>query len=202
MLTPRNIHFVVLGLILGASAAYIFAFYQVESVMPAQAESAATNGLPANHPDADGLPANHPEVNDEQMLDLLKKTVEEKPDQPEVISRYANVLLGKGRYDEAVKWYGKVVELQPDNLDARTMRGVAYWQMNRVDEAATDLQAVLKRDPGHIKSLIGMFLVSLYKHDVPTAEKYLAKVQAIDPSSTVLPELKEKLDEERSKAAK
>jgi hypothetical protein len=47
-----------------------------------------------------------------------------------------------------------------------------------------------------------MFLVSLYKHDVPGAEKYLAKIQIIDPSSKVLSELKAKLDEERSKAAK
>jgi len=192
MFSSRNIHYAILGIILGASVAYIFAFYQVESTMPAQAQSLQQNGMPANHPD----------VNNEQMLELLKKAVEDKPDQPEMISRYANVLFNVGRYDEALKWYGKAIELQPDNLDARSLRGAVYWRLNRIDEAAGDLQGVLQRDPKHIPSLYGMFLLSLHRHDVPNAEQYFAKIQAVDPAYEGLPELKRRLDEERSKAAK
>src|SRR5215470_4389386 len=130
MLSSRNIHFAILGLILGASVAYVFAFYQVESTLPAQA--AVT---PASD---DGLPANHPGVNNEQMLELLKKTIEEKPDQPEVIARYANILFNLGRFDEALTWFTKVLELQPDNLDARSLRGAVYWRQNKIDDAAND----------------------------------------------------------------
>jgi len=190
--SSRNIHFAVLGIILGASAAYIFAFYQVESTMPAEAQSTQKTGLPANHPD----------VNNEQMLDLLRKAIEEKPDQPEMISRYANVLFNMGRWDEALKWYGKVIELQPDNLDARSLRGAVYWRMNKIDEAAADLQSVLRRDPAHVPSLYGMFLLSLHRHDVPRAEEFFAKIQKVDPTYEGLAELKKRLDEERSKAAK
>ena len=192
MFSSRNIHFAVLGIILGASAAYILAFYQVESTLPAQAQSAPQNGLPANHP----------EVNNDQMLGLLKKAIEEKPDQPEMISRYANVLFNMGRFDEALKWYSKVIELSPDNLDARSLRGAVYWRMGKIDDAATDLQGVLRRDPGHIPSLYGMFLLSLYRHDVPRAEEFFGKIQNIDPTYEGLADLKKRLDAERSKAAK
>jgi tetratricopeptide (TPR) repeat protein len=136
------------------------------------------------------------------MLQLLKKAIEEKPDQPEMISRYANVLFNMGRFDEALKWYGRVIELQPDNLDARSLRGAVYWRLSRIDEAATDLQDVLRRDPSHIPSLYGMFLLSLHRHDVPSAEEFFGKLQKVDPAYEGLPELKRRLDEERSKAAK
>ena len=34
MFSSRNIHFAILGIILGATTGYIFAFYQVQSSMP------------------------------------------------------------------------------------------------------------------------------------------------------------------------
>src|SRR5262245_14647385 len=122
MFSSRNIHFAILGIILGASAGYVYAFYQAQSVLPPP-------------PVTQSLPANHPDVNNEQMLELLKKAIEENPNQPEMVSRYANVLFNAGRIEEALGWYSKLLELQPDNLDARSLRGAVYWRMGRIDEA-------------------------------------------------------------------
>ena len=85
--------------------------------------------------------------------------------------------------------------------DARSLRGAVYWRMNKIDEAAADLQSVLRRDPAHVPSLYGMFLLSLHRHDVPRAEEFFAKIQKVDPTYEGLAELKKRLDEERSKAA-
>ena len=192
MFSSRNIHFAILGIILGASVAYIVAFYQVESTLPVQAATmASNNGLPADHPDVS---------NNEQMLDLLKKAIEEKPDQPEMIARYANILFNMGRFDEALGWYTKVLELQPDNLDARSLRGAVYWRKNRIEEAAADLQGVLQRDPKHIPSLYGMFLLSLHRREIAKAGDYLKKIEAIDPGYEGLAELRRRLEDERAKA--
>ena len=53
MFSSRNIHFAILGLILGASSGYIFAFYQAEvSFVPKTPtqQQASQTGTPPNHP--------------------------------------------------------------------------------------------------------------------------------------------------------
>src|SRR5262245_16193317 len=192
MFSARNIHFAILGLILGASSGYMFAFYEAGKSLPPTPSASRPEGLPANHPD----------VNSDQMLALLKKAVEENPNQPEMVARYANVLFNAGRIDEALKWYGKVLELQPNNIDVRSLRGAVYWRIGRIDDATADLQLALKQDPKHIPTLYGMFLVSLYKHEVAKAEEFLRKVESIDPGYEGLPDLRKRLEDERRKGSK
>jgi len=190
MISARSIHFAILGVIIGASAGYVYAFYDAEKSLPPQTVHQA------------GLPANHPDVNNDQMLELLKKAVEENPNQPEMVARYANILFSMGRMDEALKWYDKVLEIQPENVDSRSLRGAIYWRMGRIDDALADLQTALRQDPNHIPTLYGMFLVSLYRHDVPTAEQFFKRIQNLDPTYEGLTELKSRLEEERRKAGK
>src|SRR5262245_42935963 len=146
MFSSRNIHFAILGIILGASTGYIYAFYQAEKSFP-----------PTPAVNSQGLPSNHPDVNNEQMVELLRKAVEENPNQPEMVARYANVLFNAGRIEEALVWYGKVLELQPDNVDVRSLRGAVYWRIGKIDEAEADLERSLKTNPDHIPALYGMF---------------------------------------------
>src|SRR5881628_2990659 len=86
MFTSRNIHFAVLGVILGASSGYILAFYQVQSSMPAPAVNASVNA-------SGGVPQNHPEVTNDQMVALFKQALAKNPNNPELMTRYANFLL-------------------------------------------------------------------------------------------------------------
>jgi len=50
MFSSRNIHFAILGVILGATSGYILAFYQVQASMPPASRSANSN-VPNGHPD-------------------------------------------------------------------------------------------------------------------------------------------------------
>jgi tetratricopeptide (TPR) repeat protein len=188
MFSSRNIHFAILGLIVGASAGYVFAFYQAESSLPVVAD-AGPEGLPSGHPGGD-----------EQTLELLRKAVEANPNDPETATRYANSLFSLGRLEEALKLYGKVLELQPDNLDVRSLRGAIYWRTERIAEADADLQAALRQDPNHIPALYGMFLLSVQKRDLQKAAELLKKVESLDPTYEGLPDLRNRLEEERRKA--
>ena len=80
MFTSRNIHFAILGIILGASSGYVFAFYRAHNAEPPPiTEQQAAQG---------DVPSNHPQLNNDQMLAAMKTAVEKDPTQPEVISRY------------------------------------------------------------------------------------------------------------------
>ncbi len=71
MFSSRNIHFVILGIILGGTLGYIFAFYQVQASMPARPRSAS--GSNSN------LPNGHPNVSNDHILEMFKEALEKNP---------------------------------------------------------------------------------------------------------------------------
>src|SRR5271167_892657 len=114
MLSSRNIHFAILGIILGSTFGYIFAFYQVEKDMPApRATSAAT-------------PNGHPDVSNDQMLGMFQDALQKDPENEELLTRYGNFLFDIARYEDAIGAYQKVLKLNPGNIDVQTDMGTAY----------------------------------------------------------------------------
>jgi len=187
MVTSRNIHFAILGIILGASTGYVFAFYNAEK------SHAAAPPLTTTQAQQGDVPAGHPDVNSAQMLDAMKKAVEADPSQPEVVNRYAMALFDAGNFDEAEKWFAKGVELEPNSADVRSMYGAVLWRMGKKDAAETQLTSVLKLDPRNIPSLHGLFLLNIEKHDLKRAEDLIKQIESVEPTYSQLPDLKSRL---------
>ena len=184
MFSSRNIHFAILGIILGAASGYVFAFYQVQTSMPTPAAAAGSRNSSQNHPP----------VNNDQILALFKAALEKKPNEPELMTRYASFLANLGRYSEAVEWFQKVLTVHPDNLDARTDLATALWNMGQTDKAMAEYQKSLTIDPKHMPTLHSLFLMEVdSKHDLQAATNILKKMEQIDPKYPPLPELKELL---------
>jgi Tfp pilus assembly protein PilF len=190
MFTSRNIHFAILGIILGAVTGYVVAFYQAAAAAPPPEEP---HSATASDTQGGALPANHPDVNPQQMLELLKKAAEDSPNQPDVLSRYANELFQAGKMEESAVWYGKLVALQPKDTDVRSLYGAVLWRIGKKDEAKTQLQTALTQDPKHVPSLHGLFIIALDGHDVAKATEYVRRIEQIDPSYAGLADLKARL---------
>ena len=185
MVSSRNIHFAILGIILGASSGYVFAFYRAQS-------SQAPSSLTETQASAD-MPVGHPEVNNEQMLAAMKKAVEADPNQPEVVKRYAMALFDAGHFDEAGKWFGKAVELEPKNVDTRSMYGAVLWRMGDKEGAGAQLEETLKIDPRNIPSLHGLTLLAIEKRDAVRAAQLIKQIEGIEPAYGQLPDLRTRL---------
>src|SRR6184192_2706215 len=171
MFSSRNIHFAILGIILGATSGYILAFYQVQASMgPAVSRSASSN-----------LPSGHPNVNNEQLLAMFKEALEKNPNDTTLMTKYANFLFDLGKYPESVEWFQKVVALQPDNLDAKTDLGTALWNAGQKDKAMAEYRSILKADPKHMSTLHNLVIVYLDERDFPSAEKVVKQMAEIDP---------------------
>jgi len=188
MFTSRNIHFAILGIILGAAAGYVTAFYQA-----AAAEPPANPAALASNDQQGALPANHPDVDSGQMLEILKKAAEESPTQPDVLKSYANELFQVGRMEESAEWYGKIVALTPKDTDVRSLYGAVLWRIGKKDEARTQLQTALTQDPKHVPSLHGLFLISLDGKDIKKATDYLHRIEEFEPAYPGLSDLKLRL---------
>src|SRR4051812_20272502 len=189
MFSSRNIHFTILGIILGASSGYILAFYQIDKKIPEKTKTLQGSGQQS-----------HPDVSNEQVMAMFKQQLERDPNNVEVLTRYADFLSDSEHFQEAADTYAKVLKIQPNNLDAQTFMGTALWNLGRRDEAVAAYEKALKADPNHLPSLYYMAMVDLdLRKDVNAASEKLAKMEKIDPSQPALKELRDRIEEERQK---
>jgi Tfp pilus assembly protein PilF len=193
MLSSRNIHFALLGIILGSASGYIFAFYQVQSSQPQQGQ--AVQGPQG----ASSLPQGHPNVSNEQLTQMFKEALQKNPNDTTLMTRYANFLFDLGRFTEAVDWFQKVVAQQPGNLDVRTDLGTAQWNAGDKDAAMATYQQILKADPKHMATLHNLVIVHLEDKNFPAAEQTLKQMEQIDPKYEGLDSLRKRLAEVKGK---
>ena len=192
MFSSRNIHFAILGIILGATAGYIVAFYQVQAAMAPSTSTGSAN--PGNGKNSN-LPNGHPEVNNEQLLAMFKAALEKNPNDTTLMTKYANFLFDTGKVSEAVIWFQKVVALEPNNADAKTDLATALWNSGEKDKAMAEYRSALQIDPKHIATLHNMMIVYLEERDLAAAEKTLKQMEGIDPKYEGLDTLRKRLQE-------
>jgi tetratricopeptide (TPR) repeat protein len=185
MFSSRNIHFAILGVILGATSGYILAFYQVQASMPASVSRSSNSNLPNGHPN----------VSNEQLLAMFKEALERNPNDTTLMTKYANFLFDLGKYSEAVTWFQKVVALQPNNLDAKTDLGTALWNAGQKDKAMAEYQSALQIDPKHMSTLHNLVIAHLEERNFAAAENVLKQMEEIDPKYEGLEPLKKRLQE-------
>jgi Tfp pilus assembly protein PilF len=190
MFSSRNIHFAILGIILGATTGYIFAFYQVESSMPrlVPTSSAGSN-----------LPEGHPNLSPDEVRRRVEAELAKNPNNTQIMTLYANFLFDRGKFDEAVQWFEKAIAVQPNNLDIRTDMATALWNSGKKDRAMAEYQRILQVDPKHISTLHNLVIVHLEERDFPAAERILKQIEAIDPKYEGLESLKKRLAELKGK---
>jgi len=143
MFSSRNIHFAILGLILGASIGYIAAFYQAEA-------SFVPKAPPQQQGSQTGTPPNHPDVTPEQLLEMFKVALEKNPNEPELRSRYGSFLFNLGRFQESVESFQKSLELRPNHL--QTMEDLFNAQLEGLKDpkaADTTLKKIVQVDPNY-----------------------------------------------------
>ena len=91
-------------------------------------------------------------------------------------------LYNQGEYQEAIKWYDKALEIDPNYVYALNNKGLALNFLYEYKEAIKYLKRALAIDPNYVRSLnnIGWALAALGKYK--EAIKYLDKALAIDPN--------------------
>jgi Tfp pilus assembly protein PilF len=187
MFSSRNIHFALLGLILGASAGYIAAFYKAQSSVQAAAVTTAPEAT---------MPADHPDVDATAMLEELRKAAEQNPNNADTVSRYGAALFENDRFAESEIWLAKAVGLAPTDLFIRSMYGVVLWELGKKDEARATLEGALKIDPDHIPSIHGLLLLAVESRDQARATQLLQRIETIQPEYQGLPAIKARMAEE------
>jgi len=127
-----------------------------------------------------------------QQIAALKTTVERNPKDGDALTRLGNFYQDAGKFDEAIGYYRRVLELRPQSVNVRTDMGICLRESGRPAEAVQEFRRSLDADPNHWQTWLNLAIVSLVDlNDPETAAAALGKVEALNASFEGLPALKE-----------
>ena len=78
---------------------------------------------------------------DEAKVQSLTTILQSDPKNASAALQLANTYFDAERWNDAITWYERTVKLEPSNVDANTDLGVAYYYVNRTDEALGHVRA-------------------------------------------------------------
>ena len=88
-----------------------------------------------------------------EALELMTAALKLKPDAPEVLSNYANVLKTEGRFTEALASYDKALAVKPDYVATLAKRAMVLRDLGRLEAALDSVERALAIQPDFIEAL-------------------------------------------------
>ena len=188
-----SIAFGIAGILFGLLAGWVIGSQQAKSGPQVPTPQAAATA-PASP--ADG---NAPAILNESQVAAFKSVAEREPNNPVPRVQLGNLYFDAQKYDDAMKWYGEGLKLDPRNADVSTDLGICYYMTNQFDKALEQFDRSLAIDPKHLKTLLNVGVVRAFgKQDLPGAEKVWQQVVELAPQSEEAQRAKRALDTVKS----
>ncbi|HEY1308793.1 MAG TPA: tetratricopeptide repeat protein [Vicinamibacterales bacterium] len=175
-----SIAYVVAGMAFGTILGWVVGTQQVHRAAPSAAEAPA----PASPTAAAGGTGRQAPTLDQARVQELQQQVAGNPKDVNAVIQLGNTYFDAERWDDAITWYRKAIELDPKNADASTDLGVSLYYSNRADEALAQFEHSLKISPTHTKTLLNKGIVLAFgKQDLRGAAAEWEKVVTLAPNS-------------------
>jgi tetratricopeptide (TPR) repeat protein len=84
---------------------------------------------------------------------LLRALLARHPNHTDSLLNLGMMLSDQNRFDEAIEFLGRLVEVDPENVHGWTALGVAHARQNNLQEAVNSLQRALEIDPDNAYAL-------------------------------------------------
>lgn len=118
----------------------------------------------------------------EDAIASLNKAVETDHENSEASFQRAGILADVGQDQLALSDYSRAVELNPNDVRYRNMRGLFLLTRSQLDQALTDFSEAVRIDPKYIQAWNNRGLVKLAKTDFHSAIDDFNKAVEIDPT--------------------
>jgi Flp pilus assembly protein TadD len=167
-------------------------------------EASTAAGQPTGMPPAGAagaLPEGHPPVDTSAVVKTLEEEAARNPRDPQPRLRLANYLYDQQQWPKAIEWYQKALELDPQNVDAHTDLGTAYYNVGRAQDALREYRKSLEIDPKHEPTIFNTIVVNLHGiGDLPAAQQAWERLSKLNPNYPGLDRIKQALDSARATA--
>jgi spermidine synthase len=89
----------------------------------------------------------------------------------EIETRFAD----SGKYNEAIAFFRRAVQIDPENADLRDRLGSSYMYFQRTEEARKQFEIAIAFDPKDHRALYGLGFINLYMKNFGAAEENLRR---------------------------
>jgi tetratricopeptide (TPR) repeat protein len=174
------IAFGIAGVFFGLIAGWIIGSQQA-TLRPGAAPAAQQTAAP---PSSAGSSNTRAAVLNENEVTALKSVADRDKSNPKPRAQLGNLYFDAEKYDDAIKWYGESLALEPGDVNVSTDLGVCYYYINQPDKALEQFDKSLKLDPKHAKTLLNVGIVRAFgKQDLDGATQAWQQVIKIAPDS-------------------
>jgi tetratricopeptide (TPR) repeat protein len=111
-------------------------------------------------------------VNVDEGMRMIRKAVDQRPDDGYIVDSLGWAFYRLSNYDEAVKQLERAVELKPEDPTINDHLGDAYWRVGRTLEATFQWSHArdLKPEPDDLKKIEEKLKTGLVDETIPSAE--------------------------------
>ncbi|HNV86940.1 MAG TPA: tetratricopeptide repeat protein [Candidatus Omnitrophota bacterium] len=117
---------------------------------------------------------------------LWGDAVRKSPAKARPNNNYGKALADFDRYEEAIPYLEKAIEIQPDQAEYYDNLGLAYKYVGNSDKAIELYKEAIEKDPKGLDPYRHLTAIYLAKEDFPRAEAYLKEAIELDPRSSDL----------------
>jgi tetratricopeptide (TPR) repeat protein len=166
------------GTVFGLIVGWIIGTQQAPARPFAQAAAPVAAQAPA------GMPAAAAPALDEAQATALRNIAEKDPANVQSRVQLGNLYFDAERYQDAIQWYEAAFALNPNDINVSTDLGVCFYYTNQPDRAVRQLEASLRIDPRHTKTLLNLGIVKAFgMQDLAGAAAAWEEVIKIAPNS-------------------
>lgn len=108
----------------------------------------------------------------------------------------ANALFDSQKFEEAEGYYAKALQINPNDLNARTDMGATFVERSNpdYDRAISEFKKALEAQPNHAPTLYYLGIANLRKGDKDASKKYLAELEKVHPGTELTAKLKQNIE--------
>src|ERR1051326_1986212 len=190
-MSRENLLFGIIGILLG----FILGFMFASSMSQKQASqmTAASQGLPADHPPIGAnQDAPDPQAMRAQVTAQID-TARKEPNNFDAQIKAAQLYYQIQRYDQAIEFLLKANTLKPTDYQTVVALAVTNLDAGHYETAEKWYHAAMKIKPDDVMVLAGLADTTLKKGDAKAAEEAIAKLEKVDPNSEDLPNFRTRL---------
>lgn len=130
-----------------------------------------------------------------QHLAMLKKAVDESPNDTAKIKQYADFLAAAHQQDEALVYYSKILNINPKRIDILFSVAYIHYTKREFPEAEKYLNKVLSYDKNNVQAYYNLGAVAVSKGDKAKAKEIWSRIIKDYPKSQIAETAKKSLNE-------
>ena len=101
-----------------------------------------------------------------------------------------SALITDGRFEESIKYYDKILEINPEDQRAMLNRGSVLLELERYEDSIKQYNRILEINPNHVKALVSKGIALSFLQQYDEALFVIDKALSLEPNNKIVREKK------------